>query len=154
MNAAMPGRCASRWVRTVAVVGSVAAAVITGGGTANAGTGRPSQQVECAGRVLTVSVAPGNDGNNWGAAEVDGGGHLVLASLEYSVRDDTTGVLLDDEVLTHGSAHANQNPIACAVATVQSRLGDIAPAGFVYPPGTGPDDIVTSSLHATVVPRP
>ena len=137
---------------------AVAAPVVTvvlAAGTASAATvARTTQQVTCGGHVMTITSAPGNGGNNWGSAQVDGGGHLVLAGLEYSVWDDTAGVMLDDEVLAHGNAHANQNPIPCDVASAENRLGDVAPPGFAYPPGTGPDDTVTSALRATVVPRP
>jgi hypothetical protein len=137
----------------VAAAASAGAVLLTGG-TANAASGRVPQQVTCAGEVLTISPAPGNGGNNWGSAQIEGGGHLVLASLEYSVHDDTTGMWLDDEVLAHGKAHGQQQAIACDVAVQQAVLGDVAPPDFAYPPGTGPDDTVTSALRATVVPRP
>lgn len=138
----------------VVVAAASAGAVLLAGGTANAATGRVPQQVTCAGEVLTISSAPGNGGNNWGSAQIEDGGHLVLAALEYSVHDDTAGVWLDDEVLAHGRAHGQQQGTACDVADQQSLLGDVAPLGFAYPPGTGPDDTVTSALRATVVPRP
>jgi hypothetical protein len=138
----------------VVVTAASAGAVLLAGGTANAATGRVTQQVTCAGEVLTISSAPGNGGNNWDSAQVEGGGHLVLASLEYSVHDDTAGVWLDDEVLAHGKAHGQQQVISCDVAVQQAQLGDVAPPDFPYPPGTGPGDTVTSALRATVVPRP
>jgi hypothetical protein len=146
----------SRQLRRLGVVATAgsAAAVLLAGGTANAATARLTQQVTCAGEVLTISSAPGNDGNNWGSAQVEGDGHLVLAALEYSVHDDTAGVWLDDEVLTHGKAHTQQQAVACDVASQQVVLGDVAPPDFAYPPGTGPGDTVTSALRATVVPRP
>ena len=151
----MKGTAARRLPRlgVLAAAGS-ATAVLLACGTANAATGRLTQQVTCAGQVLTISSAPGNDGNNWGSAQVEGGGHLVLATLEYSIHDDTAGVWLDDEVLAHGKAHAQQQAIACDVAEQRSVLGDIAPPDFAYPSGTGPGDTVTSALRATVVPRP
>jgi len=122
--------------------------------TASSGQGRMTTDISCAGHPLTVTTAGGNDGNNWGAAQVDGDGHLVLASLEYRVDDDTAGVTLDDEVLSNGKAHEQQQTIVCEVATEQATLGDVAPDGFVYPNGTAPTDTVTMSLHVTVVPRP
>ena len=121
----------------LATAGS-AGAVLLAGGTANASTGRLTQQVTCAGQLLTIYSAPGNDGNNWGSAQVQGGGHLVLATLEYSLHDDTAGVWLDDEVLSHGKAHTQQQAIGCDVARQQFVLGDVAPPDFAYPPATGP----------------
>jgi hypothetical protein len=121
---------------------------------ASPGHGRTTMQVTCAGQVLTVTTAGGNEGNNWGVAQVSGGGHLVLASLEYSVDDVTAGVVLDDEVLSNGRAHEQQQTIACEVASQLAVLGAVAPPEFVYPEGTGPDDTVVQSLHVTVVPRP
>ena len=138
----------------VLAVAAPAAAVLLAGGTASAATGRMNQQVLCDGQVLTITSAAGNGGNTWGSAQVEGGGHLVLATLEYAVHDDTAGVVLDDEVLTHGKAHDRQDTVACDVASEQFVLGDVAPPDFAYPPGTGPADTVTSTLRATVVPRP
>ena len=141
-------------LRRTAAVAGLAAAALLAAGPANASTGRPTQQVRCGDQLLTISVAPGNGGNNWGAGQVVGGGHLVVASLEYAVHDDTADLWLDDEVLAHGKAHGQQQTVTCDVASQQSVLGDVAPPDFVYPPGTGPADVVTSSLRATVVPRP
>lgn len=151
----MTGR-ASRQVRRLGVLAAAgsAAAVLLAGGTADAATGLLTQQVTCAGQVLTVASPQGNDGNNWGSAQVAGGGHLVLAALEYSVHDDTAGVWLEDEVLIHGKAHLQQQTITCEVAEQQFVLADVAPPGFAYPPGTAPGDTVTSALRVTVVPRP
>jgi hypothetical protein len=118
------------------------------------GQGRTTTDITCDGQPLTVTTAGGNDGNNWGSAQVDGGGHLVLASLEYRVEDDTAGITLDDEVLSNGRAHGQQQTIVCEVATDSAPLGDVAPPGFVYPEGTASTDTVTMSLHVTVVPRP
>ncbi|MGZ4626579.1 MAG: hypothetical protein ACXV3S_09880 [Kineosporiaceae bacterium] len=146
------GRRTLRGLGVLAVATTVP--VLVAAGTASAASGRLTQQVVCAGQPITIAVAPGNDGNNWGSAQVDGGGHLVLATLEYAVRDDTAGVVLDDEVLTHGKAHGQQDAVACDVASEQFVLGDVAPPDFAYPPGTGPADTVTSTLRATVVPRP
>lgn len=144
----------ARLWRPAVVVAGLAAAALLAAGPADAATGRPTQQVVCGGQVLTISVAPGNGGNNWGAGQVVDGGHLVVASLEYAVHDDTADLWLDDEVLAHGKAHAQQQTITCDVASQQAFLGDVAPPDFVYPAGTGPADVVTSSLRATVVPRP
>lgn len=147
------GRRRLRRLAVLAAAGSAAAALLAGG-TANAATGRPTQQVVCGDQVLTISIAPGNDGNNWGSGQIVGGGHLVVAALEYAVHDDTADLWLDDDVVAHGKAHAQQETITCDVARQQSTLGDVAPPDFVYPPGTGPADVVTSLLRATVVPRP
>ena len=85
---------------------------------------------------------------------MSGGGHLVLAALEYRVDDVTAGVTLDDEVLANGRAHEQQRTIVCEVASKEATLGEIAPDGFDYPEGTAGTDKVVSSLHVTVVPRP
>ncbi len=152
----MSGTEGRRLLRRLGVpaVAAPAAALLLAGGTANAASGRPTEQVTCAGQVLTIAVAPGNGGNNWGSGQIVGGGHLVLATLEYAVHDDTAGVMLDDEVLAHGQAHDQQQQITCDVASEQAVLGDIAPPDFAYPDGVLPTDVVTSSLRATVVPRP
>jgi hypothetical protein len=121
---------------------------------ASPGHGRTTMQVTCAGQVLTVTTAGGNEGNNWGVAQVSGGGHLVLASLEYSVYDESAQLSLDDEVLANGQAHAQQATVPCEIATQQALLGTAAPAGFEYPTGTAPTDVVTMSVRATVVALP
>jgi hypothetical protein len=121
---------------------------------ASPGYGRTTMEVTCAGQVLTVTTAGGNDGNNWGAAQVTGDGHLVLASLEYRVEDETAGVTLDDEVLSNGRAHDQQQTITCEVASRTATLGEVAPDGFVYPEQTASTDTVVMSLQVTVVPRP
>jgi hypothetical protein len=121
---------------------------------ASSGQGRMTTDISCDGYRLTVTTAGGNDGNNWGSAQVSGGGHLVLAALEYRVDDVTVGVTLDDEVLANGRAHEQQRTIACEVASEEVTLGDVAPEGFVYPEGTAGTDKVVSSLQVTVVPRP
>jgi hypothetical protein len=116
--------------------------------------GRTTMDVTCAGQVLTVTTAGGHDGNNWGAAQVSGDGHLVLAGLEYSVYDDTAGVSLDDEVLSHGKAHEQQSTVTCVVASQQAVLGEVVDPAFVYPARTAPTDLVTMSVHAVVVAVP
>jgi len=40
------------------------------------------------------------------------------------------------------------------ISTEQATLGDLVDAGFDYPPGTAPTDVVTMAVHATVVARP
>jgi hypothetical protein len=121
---------------------------------ASPGDGRTTMDVTCAGQVLTVTTAGGNAGDNWGAAQVSGGGHLVLVSLEYSVYDDSAQLSLDDEVLANGKAHQQQTTVSCEIATQQATLRDVAPEGFDYPQGTAPDDVVTMSVRATVVALP
>jgi hypothetical protein len=116
--------------------------------------GRTTMDVTCAGRVLTVTSAPGNQGNTWGAVQVRGGGHLVLVALRYSVIDDTAGIALEDETLSHGAAHAQQRQVTCEVASQQAVLGEVVDPTFVYPAGTASTDLVTMSVHAVVVPVP
>jgi len=118
---------------------------------ASPGHGRTTMDVTCAGDVITMTTAGGNEGNNWGAAQVSGGGHLVLAGLEYSVYDESAQLSLDDEVLTNGQAHKQQATVPCEIATQQALLGAVAPAGFDYPTGTAPSDLDTMSVRATVV---
>jgi hypothetical protein len=140
--------------RTKVVITTVATAGLSLlGGPAVASPGAPIQ-VSCEGSTLTVVTPPGNDGNNWGAARVVDGGNLVLASLEYAAYDETASLSLEDEVLSHGAAHDNQESVTCLVASETATLGDVVPAGFSYPPGTGPTDLVTFSLRVVVVPRP
>jgi hypothetical protein len=78
----------------------------------------------------------------------------VVAGLEYAAHDDTAGVSLEDEVLSHGAAHDNQQSVTCLVARETATLGDLVPADFDYPLGTASTDRVTFSLQAVVVPRP
>lgn len=139
--------------RNIVIATFATAGLAVGVGPAVADPATPTQ-VSCAGSALTVVAPPGNGGNNWGAVRVVGGGHLVVASMEYAVHDDTADLSLEAEVLSHGGAHENQGRVTCLVASETTALGDIVPDGFSYPPGTGPTDIVTSSLHAVVVPRP
>jgi hypothetical protein len=116
--------------------------------------GRTTMDVSCAGQVLTITSAAGKGGDNWGAAQVSDGGHLVLVALHFTVEDDTAGVTLEDETVGHGAAHAQQDQISCEISTEQATLGDLVDAGFDYPPGTAPTDVVTMAVHATVVARP
>lgn len=116
--------------------------------------GRTTMDVTCAGQTLTVTSPPGNGGNNWGAVQVSGGGHLVLVSLRYSVIDDTAGITLDDETLSHGAAHDQQQQVTCEVVTQQAIFGDLVDPSFVYPAGTAATDLLTMSVHAVVVPVP
>jgi hypothetical protein len=139
--------------RNIVIAIVTAAGLALGAGPAVASPGAPTQ-VTCDGSTLTVVTPSGNDGNNWGAARVVDGGHLVVASLEYAAYDDTAGVSLEDEVLSHGAAHENQQSVTCLVASETATLGDLVPAGFDYPVGTAPTDRVTFSLRAVVVTRP
>jgi hypothetical protein len=142
--------------RSFAAVCTAAALVVGGGSAAVAAPsqGRTTMDVTCDGQVVTVTTPSGNDGDNWGAVQVSGGGHFLPVSLEYAVYDDTAAMFLDDEVLSHGGAHAHQRTISCVVATEQAVLGDVVPPGFGYPAGVAPTDTVTMSLRAVVVPRP
>jgi hypothetical protein len=139
--------------RSIAIVALAAAGLAFGASPAVASPGTPTQ-VTCEGSTLTVVPPPGNDGNNWGAVQVVDGGHLVVAGLEYAAHDDTAGVSLEDEVLSHGAAHDNQQSVTCLVARETATLGDLVPADFDYPLGTASTDRVTFSLRAVVVPRP
>jgi hypothetical protein len=117
-------------------------------------SGRTTMDVVCDGDTVTVTAAPGNHGNNWGAVQVDGGGALVLVSLRYAVYDDTTQQYLEDETIDHGLAHADQPTIECTVAREPARPGDLLDGAGLPPGAAGADDHVTSSLTVVVVPRP
>lgn len=128
-------------------LGLLAAGVAT---PAMAAGGRTTQEMTCDGQQVTLSVSPGHDGNNWGAAQVVGGGTLIPVSLEFRVYDDTAAMTLDDEVQQHGTAHSRQPTITCQVSQ-EAILRDVIPAGFVLPDGVALSDHITSSFIVTAV---
>ncbi len=121
-------------------------------GPASAAPGRQTVQMNCTGLgTMTLIVAP-TDQDNWGAAQLLSGGHLVPVGFRHLVHDDTAGITLFDGTVSHGAAHANQDTVTCS--TVETGvLGQIAPPGFTPPPGVSLTDLVTISFIATAVPH-
>jgi hypothetical protein len=115
--------------------------------------GRQATEMTCAGQPVTLLVAPGNGGDNWGAATIVDAGTLIPKTLEYLVYDDTIDATLDDDVISHGSAHAQQSTITCEVSE-RDVLGNVLPAGMELPPGTAATDAVTLAFRVVAVPRP
>lgn len=142
---------------TLAAVGAAgpaqAAAPQTAPQSASPG-GQLPQTFTCDGQPVTLLVAPGRQGNNWGAARVVDAGTLIPVTIEYLVVDDTAGITLDDEVVSHGGpAHAQQQTIVCSVSQ-SAVLGDVAPPDVELPPGVSSTDVVTMSMVVRAVPRP
>jgi hypothetical protein len=141
-------------VRTHRLAAAAVAALATMGAgvvTATAASAATAEMpITCGGQTLTIRV-PQSHEDNWGAAQVVDGGHLVLKSLEFTVYDVTAGVLLDHEVESHGQAHANQDTIHCVIDSSTGVIGD-PPEGFVWPAGTGPEDIGAFTVAVEVVP--
>lgn len=140
---------------TTALAAMTVAGVCLGAAPAQAQEpgGRDIIQLTCDGQPLTLRVSGGNDGDNWGAAHLVDGGTLIPASLEYLVYDDTAGITLDDEVLSHGQAHQHQQTIVCQDSE-QATLGDALPPGMELPPGTATTDQITQTFRVVAVPRP
>jgi hypothetical protein len=135
------------------VVGALLAVAAAGPAHAEGAGGRQLQTLMFAGEPVTIVVSTGNGGDNWGAARVVDGGTLIPVSIEYLVRDDTAGITLDDEVVSHGGpAHAHQQAITCSVSQ-STILGEVAPPDVELPPGASGTDVVTMSMIVRAVPR-
>jgi hypothetical protein len=135
-------------------VGALTLAAVGLAAPAHAAGGRQLQTFTCAGEPVTIAVGPGNGGDNWGAGRIVDGGTLIPVSIEYLVQDDTAGITLDDEVVSHGGpAHANQETITCSVSE-SATLEDVAPPDLELPPGASGTDTVTMSMIVRAVPRP
>jgi hypothetical protein len=135
-------------------VGALTLAAVGLAAPAHAAGGRQLQTFTCSGEPVTIAVAPGNQGDNWGAARVVDGGTLIPVSIEYLVQDETAAITLDDEVVSHGGpAHAHQQTITC-VLSQNAVLGDVAPPDFELPLGASATDTVTMSMIVQAVPRP
>lgn len=131
----------------VATLATVGAGVMTAQGASAATAEMPLQ---CGGQTLTVRT-PQSTNQNWGSGQVVGGGHLVVKSFEFTLFDDTAGVVLLHEEQSHGAAHAMQDTIRCTVDTSTEVIGE-APDGFVWPEGTSPTDVGTYTVAVEVVP--
>ena len=139
----------------ITVAAAVTAIAVTSAVTTSADAETPhrqTMQLDCGGLGTVEIVAAAGAHDNWAAAQIIGGGHLVPVSFEHKVYDDTAGVTLVDGTVTHSPAHGRQDAITCS-SSQQAQRGDIAPPDFVAPDGVGPDDTVTISFIATAVPE-
>lgn len=139
--------------RLAAAAGILVTLAVTATSTPAQAAGLSTQTFTCDGQHVTIRSAYGHDGDTWSAAQIVGAGTLVPESFEYRTVDETAGIVLDDETLHHGAAHANQATITCEVG-MEAVLGDIVSPDFMLPPGTSPSDLVQLSFVVTAVPRP
>ncbi len=139
--------------RTIPVAGVLAAVAVACIGVPAQAAGRTTQTFTCDGQHVTIQSAYGHNGDTWSAAQIVDAGTLVPVSFEYLAVDETANLVLDDETIRHGTAHAQQPTITCQTST-EFVLGDVAPPDVVFPPGVEPTDIVTMSFVVTAVPRP
>ena len=141
---------------SAALMACTAALACLGAAPARADSAQPGRdviQLTCDGQPLDLVTSPGHDGDNWGAAHLVNSGTLIPVSIQFLVYDDTAGITLDNEVLSHGSAHQQQGTIVCEDAE-QSTLGEALPPGMQLPPGTALSDQVTQTFRVVAVPRP
>lgn len=73
-------------------------------------------------------------------------------SFTYRAYDETAGILLGEDTVSHPHAHGQQQTTTCE-ADQRSTLGQLAPAGPL-PDGTAATDTVVLSFIATAVARP
>ena len=139
--------------RTVPIAGGLAALVVAGTGVPAHAAGRTTQTFTCGGQQVTIQSAYGHDGDTWSAAQIVDAGTLVPVSFEYLAVDETAGIVLDDETVQHGTAHARQATITCE-NSMEFVLGDDVPPDVVLPPGVEPTDTVKMSFVVTAIPRP
>jgi hypothetical protein len=139
--------------RTVPIAGVLAALGVAATGVPAQAAGRTTQTFTCAGQQVTIESAYGHDGDTWSAARIVDAGTLVPVSFEYLAVDETAGIVLDDETVQHGTAHAQQSTITCE-NSMEFVLGDDVPPDVVLPPGVEPTDTVRMSFVVTAVPRP
>lgn len=117
--------------------------------------GRQTMQLECDGAgPVTIETTPAVVHDSWNAAQIVGGGHFVPVAFTYRAYDETAGLTLDDETVTHPAAHNQQATTTCSTSQTGLRLGDLVPAGAPLPAGTEADDTVTLSFIATVIAKP
>ena len=139
--------------RTIPVTGVLVTLAVAGIGLPAQAAGRTTETFTCGGQQVTIESAYGHDGNTWSAARILDAGTLVPVSFEYVAVDETADLVLDDETLQHGTAHAHQSTITCETSS-EFVLGDVAPPDVVLPPGVEPTDTVRMSFVVTAVPRP
>lgn len=137
-------------VATVAVCAAPAAALAAG----PVPPSRQTQTFDCAGLgSVTIVTPPASVGDSWSAAQVVGDGHLVPVAFRYLAVDTTAGIVLNDETVSHGTAHQNQAATPCTSST-QAMLSDLLPPAAPLPDGVSPSDQVTLSFIVTAVARP
>jgi hypothetical protein len=139
--------------RTVPLAGAIAALAVAGIAIPAQAAGRTTQTFTCDGQQVTIQSAYGHDGDTWSAAQIVDAGTLVPVSFEYLAVDETANLVLDDETIQHGTAHAHQSTITCQTST-EFVLGDVTPPDVVLPPGVEPTDTVRMSFVVTAIPRP
>jgi hypothetical protein len=149
----MPSR-----TRAAAAAVAFATAVLAIPGVAfaddGAPTGRQTMQFEC-GELGTVTIVtpPASAHDNWSAAPIVGGGHLIPVAFTYLVHDDTVGITLSDETVAHPAAHTQQSTTTCTTSQT-AILGDVMPTGATLPEGVALDDTVTMSFIVTAIAKP
>jgi hypothetical protein len=130
---------------------AVPGAAFASGDTA---AGRQTMQLDCTGLgTITVLTPPVAAHDNWSAAQIVTGGHFVPVAFTYLVYDDTAGLTLGDETVTHPAAHSRQSTTTCA-ASQTALLADLAPPDEPLPTGIAATDTVTLSFIATVIAKP
>jgi len=144
--------------RSAAIAATAATLTLTMQATAFAdtgtATGRQTLQLNCAGAGnVTILTTPAVVHDSWNAAQIVGGGHFVPVAFTYLAYDDTAGLTLDDETLTHPLAHNQQSTTICGTSQT-AVLGDIAPPDATLPAGVSATDTVTLSFIATVIVKP
>jgi hypothetical protein len=144
--------------RAAAVVAAVATATLALPGAAfaddGASIGRQTMQLDCTGLgTITVLTPPSSAHDNWSAAQIVTGGHFVPVAFTYLVYDETAGLTLGDETVTHPAAHSRQSTTTCA-ASQTALLADLAPPDEPLPTGIAATDTVTLSFIATVIAKP
>jgi len=141
----------------VAAAAVLAAGLLIAPGTALAADSAPhnraTMQFDCAGIGTVTLVAPPTAAHdNWSAAQVVTGGHLIPVAIRYRVFDDTADAVLDDETVAHPAAHGAQPTTTCAMSQT-AILGDVAPPDAPLPAGVLPTDTVTMSIIVTAVAK-
>jgi hypothetical protein len=116
--------------------------------------GRQTMQLDCAGvGTVTIETTPAVVQDSWSAAQLVGGGHFVPVAFRYVAYDETAGLALDDETVTHPAAHNKQATTTCSTSRT-AQLGDIVPADAPLPSDVKATDTVRLSFIATVITRP
>jgi len=144
--------------RYAAIAATAATLTLAMPATAFAGEGttggRQTLQLDCAeAGSVTILTTPAVVQDSWSDAQIVGGGHFVPVAFTYLAYDDTAGLTLDDETVTHPSAHNQQSTTTC-VTSQTAVLGDLAPPDVTLPSGVAATDTVTLSFIATVIVKP
>jgi hypothetical protein len=139
---------------SAAIVAVFAAACLVAGGVSAAP--RQPQPFSCNGlgdiQILTPP-AHGSD-QNWGVAQMVGGGHLIPIQFRFSAFDNTVGVpIFDSGVVTKGGGNANHNQETtdCSFSQTATLADFLEPGDQPPPPPFSPTDSVTFTIDATVI---